>query len=64
MAQYPGAEYNMSVYGLKLYNPEEEKRQWVNSCKVGLRRFSSNIDGMLWQYIGILNHVMPGIKTL
>ena len=36
MAEYPGAEYNMSGYGLKTYNPEETKNQWVETCKVGL----------------------------
>ncbi|KAK3726310.1 hypothetical protein QZH41_012745, partial [Actinostola sp. cb2023] len=33
MAEYPGAEYQMSGYGLKLYNPEEQKSQWVETVK-------------------------------
>lgn len=34
MGDYPGEGYKMSGYGLKMYNPEEEKNQWVETVKV------------------------------
>ncbi|XP_032241235.1 uncharacterized protein C5orf49 isoform X2 [Nematostella vectensis] len=33
MGDYPGDGYKMSGYGLKTYNPEEERGQWLETCK-------------------------------
>ena len=34
MGDYPGSEYKMSSYGLKVYNPQETVGQWAQCCKV------------------------------
>lgn len=41
MARVSG-DYTMSGYGPKEFNPEERKRQWVNSCKVRIVRATAS----------------------
>lgn len=34
MNDYPGSDYKMSTYGVRVYNPCETEGHWVEGCKV------------------------------
>lgn len=34
MSDYPGSDYKMSTYGVRMYNPFESEGHWAESCKV------------------------------
>ena len=34
MSDYPGSDYKMSTYGVRVYNPFETAGHWAESCKV------------------------------
>ena len=34
MSDYPGSDYKMSAYGVRVYHPCETAGHWVESCKV------------------------------